>query len=404
MFSEDIFLFSEKKNIRFEQMKSDRICILTQPLWNNYGALLQAYALQRRLLMAGYDAVTDLHPRRFLSFWQRSADRGKRLVSHYILRNLTVETSPYYPTRKDWEMIGENTARFVRDNIRTVDFFEGGEYPPASTVEKYDTFVVGSDQVWRDSYSRVESYFCDFAFGTDKKRVAYAASFGLAEWQFDARRTQRLKELAGGFEAISVREKDAVELCRRWLGADAVHVCDPTLLLSRGDYEALVHKADTAPSAGNMMCYILDRSEEKALMCRQMAERLSLKPFEVMPERLLDSRNRHCDASCVFPKVEQWLRGFMDADFVFTDSFHGMVFAIIFHKPFAVVANASRGLSRFESLTSLLGLGDRLVSEKERSRLPEMDRDVDFDRVEERLCGFRTVSEEFLFSALEGEI
>ena len=118
----------------------------------------------------------------------------------------------------------------------------------------------------------------------------------------------------------------------------------------------------------------------------------------------LDSRNKHCDASCVFPKVEQWLRGFMDADFVFTDSFHGMVFAIIFHKPFAVVANASRGLSRFESLTSLLGLGDRLVSEKERSRLPEMDRDVDFDRVEERLCGFRTVSEEFLFSALEGEI
>ena len=66
-------------------------------------------------------------------------------------------------------------------------------------------------------------------------------------------------------------------------------------------------------------------------------------------------------AERVQPPVEQWLRGFYDAEFVVTDSFHACVFSILFHKPFIVVGNARRGMSRFKSLLSIFALGDRLV-------------------------------------------
>ena len=65
-------------------MKSKKVCILTQPLWNNYGALLQAWALQRVIEQAGFEVVTDLFPKRFNSFLFNACDTAKRAVAHYL--------------------------------------------------------------------------------------------------------------------------------------------------------------------------------------------------------------------------------------------------------------------------------------------------------------------------------
>ena len=166
-------------------MRSEKICVLTQPLWNNYGALLQAWALQQVVLRAGYEVVTDRFPRRFPSFLSNNIDRAKRIVAHYLLGRKSVNPFPFYPSERDWKTISENTETFVQNNISTIDFFEGNVFPSESNIAKFDTFIVGSDQVWRDSYGRVESYFCDFAKGKNKKLISYAASFGLSSWQFE---------------------------------------------------------------------------------------------------------------------------------------------------------------------------------------------------------------------------
>lgn len=382
-------------------MRSEKICVLTQPLWNNYGALLQAWALQRVISKAGYEVVTDRFPKRFPSFWANNIDRAKRIVAHYLLGRKSVNPFPFYPSERDWKTISENTETFVQNNISTIDFFEGNVFPSESNIAKFDTFIVGSDQVWRDSYGRVESYFCDFAKGKNKKQISYAASFGLSSWQFDAKRTENLVRLATDFQAISVREDDAVALCDKYLKKEALNVLDPTLLLNSEDYDRLIEKADLSESEGDMMVYILDKNQEKQDLIDKVSRKLNLKAFTVMPDKVLGKDTRRCDSRCVYPKVEKWLKGFKDSKFVLTDSFHGMVFAIIYRKPFAVIANKKRGVSRFTSLLSSLGLEDRLFFESAAMNLESVAMNLDFDKAERRLFEMKTLSLQFLISNLE---
>lgn len=382
-------------------MRSEKICVLTQPLWNNYGALLQAWALQQVVLKAGYEVVTDRFPRRFPSFLSNNIDRTKRIVAHYLLGRKSVNPFPFYPSERDWKTISENTETFVQNNISTIDFFEGNVFPSESNIAKFDTFIVGSDQVWRDSYGRVESYFCDFAKGKNKKLISYAASFGLSSWQFDAKRTENLVRLATDFQAISVREDDAVALCDKYLKKEALNVLDPTLLLNSEDYDRLIEKADLSESEGDMMVYILDKNQEKQDLIDKVSIKLNLKAFTVMPDKVLGKDTRRCDSRCVYPKVEKWLKGFKDAKFVLTDSFHGMVFAIIYRKPFAVIANKKRGVARFTSLLSAIGLEDRLFFESDLENLDLIVTKCDFEDAERRLYELKNLSLQFLTSNLE---
>lgn len=370
-------------------MKSKKIIVLTQPLWHNYGCLLQAYALQRCLKALNVEVVTDEFPRKCLNPLQRLTKKTKYFVAHYFLGRKSVNPFPFVPTKRQWKEICKNTSVFVRERIDTVDFFKGRIMPSKEMIDSFDTFVIGSDQVWRNSYGRVESYFCDFLEGVEGKKVlSYAASFGVSEWEFDGERSERLRELAARFQAVSVRERDAVDLCEGYLNVKAKHVLDPTLLLSKGDYVRLIE--NTPASKGNMMCYILDESKQKGDFVREVERRKGLKAFSVMR-----------DKRGVFPAVERWLRGFYDAKFVVTDSFHGMVFSIIFEKPFLVILNKERGASRFLSLLEALGLKSRLVRDIELFDWSLLDCEVDFEAVRRPLAGLVDRSKEFLFRNIE---
>ena len=371
-------------------MRSKKICILTQPLWHNYGCLLQAYALQKCLKAMNYEVVTDQYPRRFLSSFGKVKDKSKRMIAHYVLGRKTVNTNPFYPTEKSWEKICSNTSRFVKERIDTVDFFNGNQFPSKEMINRFDTFVIGSDQVWRDSYSRVESYFGDFLETDDKKIFSYAASFGLSDWQFDIERTEKLRKLVKKFRSVSVREKDAVELCRDNLNIEAKWVLDPTMLLSKEDYISLFKDKFPEKSEGNLMTYIFDSSEEKDYLIKLVEAERKLNAFTVMAHENEE-----------FPAVEKWLKGFYDAKFVLTDSFHGMVFSIIFEKPFLVILNKKRGSSRFLSLLSALGLEDRLIEQVEDFDTQLLKKDIDYEKIRKKLFVLVDKSKAFLIDSLE---
>ena len=371
-------------------MRSKKICILTQPLWHNYGCLLQAYALQKCLKAMNYEVVTDQYPRRFLSSFGKVKDKSKRMIAHYVLGRKTVNPNPFYPTEKSWEKICGNTSRFVKERIDTVDFFNGNQFPSKEMINRFDTFVIGSDQVWRDSYSRVESYFGDFLETYDKKIFSYAASFGLSDWQFDIERTEKLRKLVKKFRSVSVREKDAVELCRDNLNIEAKWVLDPTMLLSKEDYISLFKDKFPEKSEGNLMTYIFDSSEEKDYLIKLVEAERKLNAFTVMAHENEE-----------FPAVEKWLKGFYDAKFVLTDSFHGMVFSIIFEKPFLVILNKKRGSSRFLSLLSALGLEDRLIEQVEDFDTQLLKKDIDYEKIRKKLFVLVDKSKAFLIDSLE---
>lgn len=342
-----------------------KIGILTQPLGNNYGGLLQCFALQTVLKRFGHDVwiVQRNIPRTKLKFSQR--------FFHYIRQIIKV-----FLGRKFVRLLSEEEVEYVK---RKTKYFASKYINPKTEVItttasleiihtnlKFDAYVVGSDQVWRPKYSPcITNYFLDFLSPQDKiKRIAYAASFGVDHWEFTEEETIMCRNLLKLFDGVSVREDSATTLCEKYLCRnDALHVLDPTMLLEKEDYINLVEKEKEPKSPGNLFCYVLDVSEDKNRIIESISKQTGAMPFTQMPkiEVAYEKLGDRLDDS-VFPSVTAWLRGFMDADMVITDSFHGCVFSIIFNKPFWVLGNKARGMARFDSLLTLFSLQNRLIN------------------------------------------
>lgn len=341
-----------------------KIGILTQPLQSNYGGLLQNYALQQTLVKAGHEVKTI--------DW--NAGNNLREVLYRIKVKMMHALSPskypasgYWPTVKERSVIQRNTNRFVQSYIKHTEVIHSYKgFVKQSTNGAYDAFVVGSDQCWRPAYNAfLPSMFLDFAQKKQVKRIAYAASFGTDKWEFTPQQTNICAALAKMFDLVTVREDSGVKLCKEFLGVDAMHVLDPTMLLTKDDYIQLIEAEKEPHSAGTLFNYILDPNAKKTAFIQRVAKVQKQTSFQVLPKcqaetrTMEDVKNRIED--CVFPSVTAWLRAFMDAEMTIVDSFHGMVFSIIFNKPFWVIGNEERGMSRFTSLLKQFQLEDRLL-------------------------------------------
>lgn len=331
-----------------------KICILTQYLGSNYGGLLQNYALQTVLKRLGHEVWTeDRRPNKLPIL-----DTLKQVP---LLRFLCGKKNKkrFRPSLAEKAIIEEHTRQFVQDNIQTT-------VPIYSSNKKkllkydFDAYVVGSDQVWRPRYSYgLYNYFLDFTEGLKVKRAAYAASYGVDNWEFDAEQTKECKRLVQQFDYVSVREDSGINLCKSHLGIDAIHVLDPTMLLEKEDYIDLIDSR-SKPNNG-LYTYILDDSEEKSKIIKKICSKLSLTENTVMSELKFSTLGDNPISKCALASVSDWISGFYNADFVFTDSFHGTLFSIIFNKQFITIANKDRGVARFSSLLKLFGLESRLI-------------------------------------------
>ena len=342
-----------------------KIGIITQPLECNYGGLLQNYALQEVLRNLEHDVYTI--NRRLPDIYTCRLDVIIRwTLKRYIKKLIGWE----YPlTRKEYNILKQNCTNFVKENIRTTKIFNNNkEVKSIIKKEKFNTYVVGSDQVWRPCYSNnIYNDFLDFCQDEPNiRRIAYAASFGVSEWEFNEEQTKECSRLAKLFDAISVREDSGIALCEEHLGVDAIHVLDPTLLLEKDYYIKLVEKAKEPVSNGNLFCYILDNNETIKNGIQYIEQTLSLNSFQVKARNSKYSLKRGEDIKDhIVPSPTKWLRAFMDAEMVFTDSFHGCVFSIIFNKPFWVIGNKGRGNARFDSLLKLFNLENRRIDVNE---------------------------------------
>lgn len=329
-----------------------KIAILTQPLGPNYGGILQAFALQHVLREMGHQPIT-IDRRGKLSPLRATASLAKGGLLWMAGRQRRIRR---WPSPMESEIICRHTNRFVSEHItRSVPIKTTDQLRHYAEQESFDAFVVGSDQVWRKAYSPcMPNYFLDFLpEDSQAKRIAYATSFGINKWEFTEAETQLYSRLAKRFDLISVREDSAVGLCREHLGVEATHVLDPTMLVDRSVYEELAMSRYAHPSKGDLFCYILDRTPEKSRLVRETAEERGLIPFEILPREYRNLPPGADLSMVVMPPVEQWLRSFMDAKFVITDSFHGTVFSILFEKPCTVIQNSSRGNDRFQSLLKM---------------------------------------------------
>ena len=371
-----------------------KTAIITLPIHTNYGGMLQAYALKVVLESMGHEAVVvDRKDKMPLPAWYKAPFvYASRLLKKMVNSSSNVEVFRELNYRKQLPIRSKYTQRFVDEYIspRLVsaykDIKEG----------EYDAFIVGSDQVWRPRYfGNIEDAFLKFTKKWLVRRVTYAASFGTEQLEYKPDLLETCSKLLSGFDAVSVREDVAVEMCEEWFGYEsAVHVLDPVMLPEVDLYRKIAERSDDHSCKGKVMTYILDPSKEKNCVVG-FVSRITGK--EVCSPYRVDEK--------AVPPIEQWLAGFCDADFVVTDSFHGCVLSILLHKPFIAVGNSIRGMSRMNSLLSMFALDDRLVQGID----PEDDGEFwlsepDWGAVDAVLAQQREKSLNFLYEALNKEV
>ncbi len=239
-----------------------------------------------------------------------------------------------------------------------------------------DYTVVGSDQVWNSDFIPVRkgSYFLNFVKDGSKK-IALSSSFGKAIWDADEEFTGKVKNWLSDFSAISVRESKGVEICNQVFSVNADHLVDPTMAL--GDYSSLMNLKQN--NSKEIRCFLF-----KSGYSYKVVEELSRR--EGLPVRVINKfRNKKDLLPCHWKQGPiEWLSMIRDAKIWVTDSFHGTVFAILFHKQFISLCGVESRLSRIESLLDMFGLRDKLVLSLEdlQNRYEEVLSPIDYNNVD----------------------
>lgn len=363
---------------------------------------MQAWALQSILQEMGHAPVTvDRQPDKRNIFIELL-----RPYKPFIFRALK-KKAPLVLKNNEREYVYEEMNKFVSENlVMTEAISSTSALKKHYSRTKYDAVIVGSDQVWRPKYSpNIYNFFLDF-LDRDEKKISYAASFGVDDWEFGKRQTKACRKLVQRYDAISVREKSAIDLCRRYLGVNAQLVLDPTLLVNLESYKKLcAEHLDSEKSKGNILTYILDQTSHKESVISEVTSSLDRPSFVAQPIKSLKQASAELKEYNVdafrYPPVKRWVASFYEASFIVTDSFHGCVFSIIFNKPFIAIGNRSRGLSRFQSLLSLFGLEDRLVLSRSDSVKGLLKQEIDWAEVNSRLNSLREASLRFIQDSLD---
>lgn len=384
-----------------------KIGILTLPLYSNYGGILQVYALQTFLEKKGHHVV--------VLRWKANKFNGYpfyRSVFIYAKRFLLgKEIRLEQRLQREREIRYQPLVGSISRMIHYSDCVINNEKELIDYCNKvnFDALIVGSDQVWRKSYGksksffnrylphnsipRLNTYYLDFADNLKKQplRIAYAASFGVDFAEYDIQERKRLGILITKFDKVSTREKQGVDLISniyKWRD-DAKWVLDPTLLLTPADYHLLYNKQCSEEDL-YILYYCLDETERKKEIVKLLSTRYCLKVIRVNPQLCSDKDN-----NTILPSIEEWLSLFAHANLIVTDSFHGMVFSILFNKNFYVFGNPKRGMSRFYSMLDLFELRQRMVDYDEEIYSFDQN-DIDWNRVNSILNNMRMESGKLL--------
>ena len=384
-----------------------KLAIITQPLFDNYGGILQCYALQTILQRMGHEVIVLRRYGMPLNTWiflLRCVSFLKCIIRRYLLgQKQWAIINPwalwYVPDKSKW-LYGSRRllAQFIDKHFQqSSPLTSTDDMARWANTHPCDAFVVGSDQVWRGAYNAdVTESFCSFLPDTDpRRRIVYAASFGTEYVDISPEKLPECRRLAQFFSAVSVREQSAIRLAKEALGIEPQWVLDPTMLLTADDYRSLWQHEESQWEG--ITTYVLDASEEKSQIQHDVSQTLSL-PVNALMLPPIDQDGKLVD---MIP-VEGWLKAFAQASFVITDSFHGCVFSIIHRKPFIAIANRERGIDRFTSLLGYFGLMDRLIFslEEYQQKRSSLLTPIDYVPIVQKHEEARTASLTFLREAL----
>lgn len=352
-----------------------RIGLLNLPLDNNFGGNLQRFALIKIIQSLGHEPVHVqilFSPHR-LPFFKKPLVYMKRFLEKIIIdhnRPIFREKIVYERYKKKLELLYPFYNRYIphTEPCYCID--------DVRQMLNYDLYIIGSDQVWR---KMIADKYLGVMMGEilpyDVKRIAYAISFGTDENELSDKEIAYYGKLYKNFSAVSVREISGLELLNKygWTEPVAIHLLDPTFLLDKREYKKIAEYGNIQSKEASLFCYILDESKETIDLIEHYSTKTGLSPYIV-------SLNSGMT-------IENWLKSFDNASFVITDSYHGLIFSIIFNKPYRLIRNSFRGNARFDSVLQTFGLTDDGSG-------------VDWDIVNKKVFENRIKSTEFIIKAI----
>ena len=359
----------------------------------NYGNRFQMYALQEFLRSRGIYAETmrycpdygKVRPAKELKFWQRGKLQFWADV-HRVLKR-------YVFCKKLNELHQSREAKFesfIQKHICLSEEVFAPDSDFSKLAAQFDCFITGSDQVWNPYWDGTNEYFF-LPFVPKEKRIAYAPSIGTDHIPEDMR--EEFEHRVKGINYLSVREDVAKELLLREFNLNAKLVCDPVFLLSGQQWEAIAHMPKM--NGKYFATYLLGRPDVyKQRKIKQLRKRTALPEVDVF---------RWDNPHAVFAGPEEFIGWIRNAEFLVTDSFHGLAFANLLQTPVVVIdrdteMKTSMG-SRMESLLRLAGLKNRGIDHilsdlKSINQTMPIENSVLADLIE--------ASKEYLMDAIQG--
>lgn len=323
---------------------------------NNYGQLLQGYALQKYLSSLGHEAYHI----RYKVKNNKSFLFYIKMIVRYVL-NPKSYIKEYQRRRNDKK---RNFLLFRKKYMSFSDKVYIGIKTIRRNPPKADIYITGSDQVWAQLINREDNkaFFLDFTT-PDKVRVAYAVSFAMHEYPQDLKND--LNILLSKFSKIGVRELEGLKICND-ININAELVPDPTLLLEKKEYNKL---AKTIVKYSNYaFIYSLNINEPEDIYWSELKTSLMNKFKQIV----VCNADGISKANEIFGKTveylyatpEEWLGTIQNSSLVITPSFHGIIFSIIFNKPFIFFPIKRKSLNgRIISILSELDLLDRICTD-----------------------------------------
>jgi len=343
----------------------------------NYGGNLQAYAVVKTLEHVGVESeqiclsVTVYQNNKTLlkKIFNNPKRAFEKLFNYFSIKKEELKTNVLVKRSKAFynfnqEVIPHSKKVYNNENIK-------------SCIKDYDAFITGSDQVWNMAWYN-PAYFLDFV-PSDKPKISYAAS--IARDSLTDEQKEIFKKHLKDFKAISVREPSAKELIKDLSPVEPEVVLDPTLLLSREEWDEVC--SERKIDRDYLFCYFLGENKKERKIAKEFAKKRNLKlvtiPHAAGGINLVD--RKFGDEKIYDASPQDFISLIKNAKYVFTDSFHAVVFSNIYQKQYFVFNRNKSGQmsSRITDITKLFNQTERFCAGKDKENLTYVESLVDID-------------------------
>ena len=347
----------------------------------NFGGTLQAFALQTILQRQGYETE-------FINY-----NKGNKYTTKIkrTLKNIFVRIK--YPTsaisrKKIW--------KFVKQNMAESKFFNKYDKLRDYAKKNYNVAICGSDQIWSNVNKIDEFYYLTFM--EKNKRLTYAPSIGLNK--VDKDKQEKFREYINDIKYLSVRETYGKKIIEKITGRSAKVVLDPTLLLNADEWKDILNLSHKKNSSKHILCYFISYKKEYEDFAERLSNQTKLPIIYISSGKIKfgkpEQRSR-CG-------VQEFVNLINEAEYVLTDSFHGLVFSLNFNKKVTVFRRFKDDdiicqNSRIYSILEQLNIENFLLEPtNEIKKL--VNNEFDYTKINKKLNDLRIESKNYLFESL----